>query len=185
VARTSITPGQWLKSLSACKDGVEWIGSKSVYFAWRYCQHADYLCWLYGALDPRLGVRSAVAIARHMVNGVWFDRRLEEIHDDLYRWAGKFPMDAHCLRRKAHIVQTELNDHPLAKALTWAAVCSTANTPALAGEAASLSCVASVESIPEDKRTLVSQECAHLLQSVVSVNEVESAWKRVLRAHKR
>jgi hypothetical protein len=185
VARTSLTPGQWLVSLSACKEGVAWLGNRSVYYAWRYCPHADYLCWLYGALDSRLGVRSAIAIARHMTAGVWFDRRLEEVYDSLFSWSGSGSSGAHHIRVRAHSLQTVLNEHPLAKALTWAAVCATATTPALAGEAASLSCVASVESAPSEKRAEVSQECAELLRSVVSVNEVEQAWKRVVRANKR
>ena len=186
MARRHLTVGQWLKDLNACKDGIAWIGDKSVYYAWRYCPHADYLCWLYGALDPHLGVRSAIAIARHATAGQWFDRRLEEVYDHLLRWSGQTYHDPVGLRRRAHYLQTELNDHPLAKALTWASVCATANTPALAGEAASVSCMASVESLGQERdRSAASLAFSNVLRSTISVNDVENAWKRTVRAMKR
>jgi len=71
---------QYLESINACQEAIDWAGGKTLDEAWQTCDRPDWMLWLYGRNNPDkvMCVKIAVFAAR-LVLPLW----QEKYPDDL------------------------------------------------------------------------------------------------------
>lgn len=94
-----MTLRSWLISIGACREGLDWHGTRGIRRAYRECPRGDWLAWLLSMLDRRLGVRAACAATRVL----WKDmpKASRRVIVDMERWATTGEGDVGKIRDRA------------------------------------------------------------------------------------
>ena len=95
--KTKRSFADYLGSIDACEEAIEWVGERNAATAWRECPRADWLMWILGANADRPGwptqgevVRLACQCARRaLVNVPAGEERPRLAIEAAERWANE------------------------------------------------------------------------------------------------
>lgn len=182
---------EWLKSIHACGPGVEWLGRRGPKYALMNCPRGDWLAWLLGALDKRVGVRATCSVLLTSFYELPVHARLREIIKDITYWAISevdYDIEAHEAESAKIAMQSCGLYGEADKAVAFLAKAVTKAEPHWVGELCSIAvqnagravCISRGLDIREAHQQ-VSLEQADQVRKVVTVGTMEELWTKQQR----
>ena len=66
---------EYLESMNACQEAIDWAGGKTLDEAWQTCDRPDWMLWLYGRNNPDKTTCVKIAVfAARLVLPIWQEK---------------------------------------------------------------------------------------------------------------